>query len=143
MANEVPLITERRGRAIIRENKVSQDAGFIKFDGGPPVTRVELSPSIPLPFKLTEVQVTLKDGLSLDGGLLEYELDGKLHPSPLLKSNGHYFGLVQPLQLFKSVNFVLKLSIGDSRYVRYPDEGFLQLRVGIKGIRKKAKETRQ
>ena len=128
--------------ATVCENKIKQVVGTIKFDGNSPVINVELSPATPLPFKLTKVQVTLEDGFPLEGGILEYELDGKLHPSPLLKSNGVYFGLIQPLQLFKPVNFVFKLYVGDARCVRYPNSGFLQLRVGIKGIKHKTAEPR-
>ncbi len=74
-----------------------------------PAFGVELRPRVPSHLGVTEVCLDLPQDDSLEGGLLQYSFGGQLHPSPILRDNGHYFALIQPLPFLKSVEFSCEL----------------------------------
>lgn len=69
------------------------------------------------------------------GGMLHYSLDGRDHPSPLLRDRGRYFALVQPLRPLKRVDLTCLLYLEDGGRARVPDSGCYTFRVGIPGLR--------
>jgi SAM-dependent methyltransferase len=92
-------------------------------------------PSVPRPFRVTDVHLSLWGDLDVEAGLLYYELDGKLHPSPLLGRGGRYFGIVQPLRPFKTIDLHFELLMASGETVRMPSSGAYRMTVGRPGLR--------
>ncbi|MBI4219247.1 MAG: VCBS repeat-containing protein, partial [Chloroflexi bacterium] len=92
-----------------------------------------LRPGIPAPFSVTEIHL---EGLSGGGhrGILQYTVDGRVHPSPLLREGDRHFSLVQPLRPFKKVRFSFQVNRNGAEF-RIPAEGDYVFRVGKPGLR--------
>jgi hypothetical protein len=84
---------------------------------------------------VTDVHLSLWGDLDVEAGLLYYELDGKLHPSPLLGRGGRYFGIVQPLRPFKTIDLHFELLMASGETVRMPSSGAYRMTVGRPGLR--------
>ncbi len=96
---------------------------------------LHLAPRVPRPFQVTEVHLELEDETGLVGGRVHYRLNGRVHPTPLLKGGGRYFALVQPLPPLKPVTLTCELEWEDGRRTRLPEHGSLGFRVGVPGLR--------
>ena len=90
------------------------------------------------PHRVTEVHLDLPTGVRLEGGMLHYTVNGRVHPSPLLGANGRYFALIQPLRPLKGVDFVLELEMEGGGGARLPRSGTFRTRVGVPGLRLRA-----
>ncbi|MBI4305014.1 MAG: PQQ-binding-like beta-propeller repeat protein, partial [Chloroflexi bacterium] len=94
---------------------------------------VRLRPGLPAPFSPIEILLEGLDGVR-HRGMLYYTVDGRVHPSPLLREGDGYFALVQPLPPLKRIKFNFKVR-ADAGEFRVPAEGDFTFRVGIPGIR--------
>ncbi len=95
-------------------------------------TRVRLEPHLPLPYRVTEIHLEVES--SFQGvGMLYYEIGGRVHPSPLLRKDDHYFALVQPLPPLKRVRFRLELHGSSGKMWKIPEEGVYEMRIGKPG----------
>jgi hypothetical protein len=95
---------------------------------------VWLEPQRPRPFRVTDVHLSLWGGTEVEAGLLYYRLNDRLHPSPLLGSDGRYFGIVQPLPPLKTIDVHFELLARDGRRIRLPREGAYRMRIGARGV---------
>jgi hypothetical protein len=95
---------------------------------------VWLEPGRPLPFRVTDVHLSLWGGQEIEAGLLLYSLNGRMHPSPLLGRDGRYFGIVQPLPPLKTIDMHFELLGRDGRRIRVPQGGAYRMRIGASGV---------
>ncbi|GMQ95924.1 MAG: hypothetical protein BMS9Abin14_400 [Gammaproteobacteria bacterium] len=100
-----------------------------------PAFGVALKPRLPSHLGVTEVCLDLPRDDSLEGGLLHYGFRGQIHPSPILREDGRYFALIQPLPFLRSVEFSCELFWEDGSVSRLPSEDNFHFRVGISGLR--------
>jgi hypothetical protein len=85
---------------------------------------------------VTDVHLNIGDDLEIEAGLLYYELDGKLHPSPLLGRGGRYFGIVQPLRPFKTIDLHFELLTRAGDMLRVPEDANYRMTVGRAGLQR-------
>jgi 2-polyprenyl-3-methyl-5-hydroxy-6-metoxy-1,4-benzoquinol methylase len=99
-----------------------------------PAFGVALRPRVPSHLGVTEVCLDLPQDGSLEGGLLQYKFRGQIHPSPILREDGRYFALIQPLPFMRSVEFSCELFWEDGSMSRLPAEDNFHFRVGMRGL---------
>jgi hypothetical protein len=104
--------------------------------GGEVISAVWTQPERPHPFRVTDVHLDTGDRLDIEAGLLYYALDGKLHPSPLLGRHGRYFGIVQPMRPFKTIDLHFELLTAGGETLRIPASGTYRMTVGRPGLRR-------
>ena len=83
---------------------------------------------------LYQWQLAHAEPARIEAGLLHYDFDGALHPSPLLGRDGAYFGIVQPLPPLKRIAFHFELLTESGASQRIPQRGKYVMRTGWPGV---------
>jgi hypothetical protein len=115
---------ERVGQAAILKGKGGKPAGAadITSQGKLHLGEVLLLPESPVPREIIYVDLQVGDPDTVQKAMLLYNIDGVVHPSPMVLHRGLLRGMIHPLRPGTTCSWHLEISSWDNTSIRLPEK---------------------